>query len=308
MKTKQTLPVALFCLFFAASGLRAQTPTDGITMARYDFCTGFLYSHSFWDQYWEGGLKRANDNIGTFHSRQVLWMGAYGITDRLNVMAMLPWVYNDAPTSQFASQRGLQDLSVWLKYRLGNADAMGNGFSFFPAIGASTPITNYPKDFLPFSLGVGARTLQARGILHYQLPSGPYVTGHAGYALRGNVHADRDAFQVDGEVYASNEVPVPDMWEAGLRIGFLKPRYQVEVNVSYFDCTSGDNIRRQDMPFPTNDMEGSNIGVLGKYFITPRLSLWLLGSYTLQGRNIGQSTMYSGGFAYIFTLKKPAAQ
>ena len=48
-------------------------------------CTGFLYTHDSWDQYWEGTLKRGNGNIGTVTTQSVAWMGNYGITDRLNV-------------------------------------------------------------------------------------------------------------------------------------------------------------------------------------------------------------------------------
>ena len=39
--------------------------TDGLMMARGQLCTGFVYDHDQWSNYWEGALKRDNGNIGT---------------------------------------------------------------------------------------------------------------------------------------------------------------------------------------------------------------------------------------------------
>ena len=44
-----------------------QTIDDGVMMAKRDLCTGFVYQHDGWDQYWEGTLKRGNGNIGNGH-------------------------------------------------------------------------------------------------------------------------------------------------------------------------------------------------------------------------------------------------
>ena len=47
----------LALLTLASSTLRAQTIDDGIMMPRKSLCTGFLYTHDSWDQYWEGTLE-----------------------------------------------------------------------------------------------------------------------------------------------------------------------------------------------------------------------------------------------------------
>ena len=77
----------------AAPLLRAQTIEDHIFMSKGSLCTGFVYDHDRWDEYWEGTLKRDNGNIGTLTTQSVAWMGNYGVTDRLNVIAMLPYVW-----------------------------------------------------------------------------------------------------------------------------------------------------------------------------------------------------------------------
>ena len=42
---------------------QAQTESDGIMMNKKQFCNGVTYMYSTWDQYWEGTLKRKNEEI-----------------------------------------------------------------------------------------------------------------------------------------------------------------------------------------------------------------------------------------------------
>ena len=37
-------------------------------------CAGFVFGNDRWSDYWEGDLKRANDNIGTLTTRSVSFM------------------------------------------------------------------------------------------------------------------------------------------------------------------------------------------------------------------------------------------
>jgi hypothetical protein len=50
----------------------SQTLTDGLMMPKKDLCTGFIYSYDQWTDYWEGKLKRTNDNIGTIKTQSVM--------------------------------------------------------------------------------------------------------------------------------------------------------------------------------------------------------------------------------------------
>ena len=81
----------LLCALLLALGattLDAQTIDDHLMMPRQQLCTGFVYMHDSWDRYWEGPLERGNGNIGTLTTQSVSWMGTYGVTDRVNVIAM----------------------------------------------------------------------------------------------------------------------------------------------------------------------------------------------------------------------------
>ena len=109
--------LALFALCASLSAtLPAQTIDDGIMVARHGLLVGDLYSHDSWDQYWEGTLKRTNGNLGTVTTQTNIWVAAFGITDRLNLIANIPYV--DTRTSQgvLHGMRGLQDITVAATY------------------------------------------------------------------------------------------------------------------------------------------------------------------------------------------------
>ncbi|HEY6108098.1 MAG TPA: hypothetical protein VIV56_04260, partial [Gemmatimonadales bacterium] len=96
LRTRFPTVLPFLSLALVAASLRAQTIDDGSMLPQRALATGVLYAHESWSQYWEGTLKRDNGNIGTLTTQSVTWMAAYGVTDRLSVMAMLPYVWTHA--------------------------------------------------------------------------------------------------------------------------------------------------------------------------------------------------------------------
>src|SRR4051794_15034670 len=84
----------------------SQTPTDGLMMPAKSFCTGFMYTQDQWREYWEGGLKRDNLNIGTITTQSLMYYGVYGVTSKLNVIGMVPYVWTNASMGTLAGQKG----------------------------------------------------------------------------------------------------------------------------------------------------------------------------------------------------------
>jgi hypothetical protein len=283
-----------------AGRLGAQTPTDHLMMGRGQLCNLLQYNRSTFDQYWEGTQKRGNLNLGTFTGQNVMYMGALGITDRLNVMAALPYVWTDSD-SYLQGQRGIQDLSLWLKYQPVGVDAGPGHFNVFVTGGASTPVTDYVPDFLPFSIGLQSRTLSARAVVNYTADFGLYLTAQAGHTWRSNIAIDRDAYLAHGQLYYTDEVEVPNMYDATARLGFINSWLQTEFFYDHFDGLSGDDIRYNDMPFPTNRMQAGSLGWMGKYTYGA-LAIQLGASKVLSGRNVGESTTYSAGLLYVFRV------
>ena len=271
-------------------------PHDAIYMPKKTACVALSYGSSSWTEYWENTLKRENFNIGTHTTTNTMLMVAGGITDKLNLIVGLPYVQTNASAGNLMGQKGVQDLSAWLKYKLVDF----KGLSLHLAGGVSTPVSNYVPDFLPMSIGLQCRIATGRVILNYTHKSGLYFTGHGSYSYRSNIKVDRDAYQADGRVLNTNEVNVPNATDAVARLGFLSKgqKLQVEGFVDQFSCVGGDNIRRNDMPFPTNNMQMVSVGGYAK-FQPKRLGVNLRVAKVTSGLNVGQSTSYMVGLLYI---------
>jgi hypothetical protein len=200
--------LAVLLLASSAGSLPAQTIDDSLMMRRNDFCTGFIYQHDAWDRYWEGSLKRGNENIGTITTQNVSWMGNYGITSRLNVIAMLPYVWTGASQGVLLGMKGVQDLTVAVKYNvLDTAFTSRGSLRTFVVASAGTPVGDYTPDFLPLSIGSASRSLSGRLTLHFQARPGWFVRGTGAYTWRGNVKLDRPAYYTNGQLFFSDQVP-----------------------------------------------------------------------------------------------------
>ncbi len=302
MKKRTLLNVLLAATLSAlwSGELRAQMPNDAIYMPKGTVCIGTMYTHSSWNQYWENNLKRENLNIGTHTTQSVMVMPAIGITDRFNVILSLPYVWTKTSAGNLMGQKGIQDLGAWLKVKAVDV----KGFSINGLAGLSIPLGNYVPDFLPMSIGLQCRVVSGRILANYTHPkTGIYVTAHGTYMWRSNINIDRDAYQADDRVYNTNEVKVPNAYDMGARIGILKPKWQTEIWAERNSCVNGDNIRRNDMPFPTNNMQATMVGWYGK-FQPKALGVNARVGYVTNGLNMGQSTSYMVGVLYQFGVKK----
>lgn len=279
----------------------AQMPNDAIYMGKKTACLAVSYTHSSWDQYWENSLKRENLNIGTHTTQSVMPMLAVGITKDLNVIVAAPYIWTQTSAGNLKWQKGVQDASGWIKYRFFNK----SGFSLHAIAGASIPASNYIPDFLPMSIGLQCKTATARLLASYRHTSGLYLTASGSYIFRSKITIDRDSYQADDRLYNSNKVSVPNAYDASARLGYLKKGIQVEGFVEHGACDGGDNIRRNDMPFPTNNMKSTVAGAYVKY--QPKnIGFNARASRVIEGRNVGQSTAISVGVLYQFRYLKEA--
>lgn len=279
----------------------AQMPNDAIYMGKKTACLAVSYTHSSWDQYWENSLKRENLNIGTHTTQSVMPMLAVGITKNLNVILAAPYVWTQASAGNLRWQKGMQDAAGWVKYRFFNK----SGFSLHAIAGASIPVSNYIPDFLPMSIGLQCKTATARLLASYRHTSGIYLTASGSYIFRSKITIDRDTYQADDRLYNSNKVSVPNAYDASARLGYLKKAIQAEGFIEYGACAGGDNIRRNDMPFPTNNMKSTLVGAYVK-FQPKNIGFNARASHVIEGRNVGQSTTFSVGVLYQFRYLKEA--
>ncbi len=297
--TRTCFTVLLFSALHFIS--KAQTDIDAIMMAKNNFCVGGTYSHSSWKNYWEGTMKRDNQNIGTVSTNMYSVMGNYGITDKLNFIFGIPYITTKASAGTLHGSHGIQDFSAWLKWmpveKKLNATSV---FSLYGLAGFSTPLTNYEADYLPLTLGLHSTTFSARLMLDYQHRAF-FATASATYQYRNNIKIDRTAYYTT-EMHLTNEVEMPDMASFNVRTGYRSFSLIAEAFFQQNTTLGGFDIRRNDMPFPSNKMNASIAGVHVKYTFVkklPSLSLEAGSSYVLDGRNVGQATEFNGSVFYI---------
>ncbi|MBL7803298.1 MAG: hypothetical protein JNL02_06150 [Saprospiraceae bacterium] len=307
MNFRTTLSLLLllggFGLFPVFSG--AQSLTDGIFMNKKFLCAGVFYGHDAWDEYWEGTLLRTNGNIGTVTTQNVLLGLNYGITDRLNAVVMAPYVWTEASAGTLAGQSGIQDLTLGLKYNVVAFNGLGGRMSVQAVAGGSLPLTDYVADHLPLSIGLQSKTLFGRGILHYAAENNLTFLLSGTYTLRSNIEIDRESYYTTEQIY-SNEVEMPDAAQLYFRGGYYSFRWGAELTASHNMTLGGFDIRRQDMPFPSNNMDLTRVGVEAFYRFSFLGDLQLLGqvNQTVAGRNMGKSLGWTLGLTKFINFNK----
>ncbi|MFY7653249.1 MAG: hypothetical protein ACOVQE_11115 [Chitinophagaceae bacterium] len=274
-------------------------------MSKRNFCGGFVYNQSSWNQYWEGNFLRNNENIGTVKSQSVMAMANYGITSKWNVLASTQWISNRATAGTLIQQQGVQDLSVFLKNEFFSKEIKGFSTSLVAVAGFSVPLTNYVADYLPLSIGFQSRTASLRLLADIQKGHW-YSTLSAAYVHRSNVTIDRDTYYTTSLIQ-SNKVAMPNVVLWNVRVGWRDggDKYY-ELVADKMATQDGFDIRKNDMPFLSNKMAALRLGVnikqpLGKQ---SGFSVMLTGMQTLTGRNMGKSTQFSTGIVYQFEWKK----
>lgn len=301
--------LAILALTLMGWGLRAQTDDDALMMARNNLCAGVTYTHSAWDYYWEGTYHRNNQNLGTVTTQMVSLMGIYGLNRHLAVVAGAPYVWTDASAGVLHGMHGIQDLSGWLKWEAVEKKIGGKSkLSVFGLIGGSVPLTNYLADYLPLSIGLHSRTASGRIIVDYQCGHF-FATGTGTYTWRSNITIDEQSYYTT-QLYETNQVQMPNVASWLFRTGYRTNRWIVEGLLSDMITLGGFDIRKNDMPFPSNRMDALMAGAHVKYEFHSKplkgLSLTADGNYTLAGRNVGQATTVDAGVFYIFDFAHKA--
>jgi hypothetical protein len=285
---------------FAIMRLSAQTDVDGIMMAKNNFCTGFMYQYSSWEDYWEGTLKRNNLNLGTVSTQMIGWMGNYGVTNKLNILASLPWVKTKASAGTLHGVDGIQDLGVAVKYKAWQKNIFNGKMALMGVAGFSFPITNYVADYQPLAIGMRSKNVTLRVIADFE-KNHFFFTGGAAYILRSNITIDREEYYTD-ELHITNKVEMPDVANFHARLGYRGNTIGAEAVFMNWTTLGGFDITRNNMPFPSNRMNATSAGINLKCNprAFPGMSIMAGSSYVLAGRNVGQSLAFNGGLFYVF--------
>ena len=280
---------------------RAQTVEDGIMLSRGTICAGELYTHDSWGHYWEGQLERTNGNLGTVTTQAVTSSVNYGITSRLNVIGMVPFVWAKASRGVLREQTGFQDLTLAAKVTVLRVPVRQFGVvRVNGVVSTGLPMTGYTPDLQPLSIGYHSRTVSGRGTLTYEGRRGFYLDGSAAYMWRGNVTLARSSYFTNDQLYLSNQVAMPNQFQYTLGAGYHRRDLTVEGTMWEQQTRGGGDIRRQDLPFVSNRMNYLKAGGTVRYPLprTKSLQYWATYAYTVDGRNVGQAQTWTTGLMY----------
>ncbi|MHA6246291.1 hypothetical protein ACXYMU_00010 [Pontibacter sp. CAU 1760] len=286
----------------------AQTEQDALMMDERKLCMAGTVSYSSWTNYWEGSFKRDNANMGQVSTKTAALMLNYGLKPNLNIMATLPYISTEASQGTLSGLDGFQDLGLAVKWRLLQWQASRQSISVFAVGGFSTPTNQYNIELLPMSIGLGSQILSGRLMADLQV-NRFNLTLSGAYLHRGNATIDRPAYYTD-RLINSNEVNMPDAGNFQLRTGYRSSRVIAEAFVDNMTTFGGFDIRKNDMPFVSNRMNSTRVGIEGKHYLAriPALGLHAAAWHTLAGRNVGQSTGFLAGIDYIFDFTPNTAK
>lgn len=282
--------------------LQAQTIDDGIMMGKHLLCAGYMFTNDTWSQYWEGTRQRSNGNIGTLTTQSHQIFANYGVTNKLNVISHIPHVRTEASQGVLAGMRGFQDATFAVKYKLLDTPFTELGsFRLIGVVAAATPLTDYTPDFLPLSIGLGSRRIAARMTGHFRARKGWFLNASSAYTWRDGVSLDRPYFYTNGRLTFSDRVQMPSVFDYSLSSGYIRREMVLSASFSEQRTQGGGDIRRQDMPFVSNRMNFSRVGLWAKIPIPRHEDISFVGgySYVVNGRNVGQSTTVTAGIMYL---------
>jgi hypothetical protein len=285
----------------------AQMENDGIMIPKNYLCPGVMYNTSDWKNYWEGTFKRSNGNIATVNTQMYSAMATYGITNDLIATLGVPYVTTHASAGTLKGQKGIQDLSLNIKWRGLKLKSGNSIFSLIASVTGSIPLTNYDADFDPLALGSHSKNFTARGIADYSIGKF-FITGSGAYMTRSNITIDRTSYYTTQLIY-SNQVELPNMSDYNFRTGYRSKYFIAEAVADISTSLGGFDIRKNDMPFPSNRMNMTSVGLNLRYRLKSIYGLEFTAGddYVVAGRNVGQSNMIHGGITYIFSLSKAKA-
>jgi hypothetical protein len=198
--------------------------------------------------------------------------GIYGISDRLNVQASLPYLSS-------GEQSGLQDAQVFIKYRATQTKYENSKLELSFATGFSTNVSNYRSGGLN-DLGQRAKILDTRALLHYQENSGWFANIQSGFSFK------------------FEEVPnsLPFTFKAGK--ASAKSYFDVWYDFQY--AFGGIDYRGTPAPQNFRELGVSFHKIGGTYFfpISKKSGIYVAPSYVISGRNVFQGFAYHAGVTY----------
>jgi hypothetical protein len=106
-----------YVIAFTSMACLSQTDIDGIMMEKNAFCIGPMFGIQQLEKLLGRNIKKRKFKSWNSFYQMFSVMGNYGISNKLNVLFGLPYVLTKASAGQLNGQEGVQDLSLWIKWK-----------------------------------------------------------------------------------------------------------------------------------------------------------------------------------------------
>jgi hypothetical protein len=269
---------ALLTPCFLATPVAAQD-LDGFQPAKGHGDVAFNVSIDSYDQFWVGENKiDSPPGLGEIETTSLSLWGRFGLTDRLALVATVPWIDVDSDGADGLEDSGLQDATVLVQYRLSSTTRGASRHTFAVGGGLRTPASDYEGN-APVSIGDDTSDALARFVYLYQRGR-LYLSSQVGYDVRG------------GDAPDGGPLAVTLGWTAG-RTTWSGTYF------SYF-ASGGTDIGEPNFTFPSNEEEVERLGLKLYTRLGSGFGLSLAAFTTLDGRNTGDTDGYSIGGVWSY--------
>lgn len=264
---KRQIGLIIGCLWIGQ--LAAQGPISGFMLEKgtHDFAVNAATEN--FDTYIFGDEEEARD----YEAQSLSIYYEYGFSNKSSVVFTAPYISIDE------GNQGLQDGSLFFKFRNKHADTPAGKLSIITALGISAPLSSYPTD-TDNPIGFGAPSFQGRLVAQHNFSSGAFVHLQSG---------------VDFRLLDQIQTSIPIL----LRGGYGTQYYFVEAWAEWFDTL------RNGIDQNVTGGSGSDwLRLGGTVYVPVYKGLGLVGgvAYIVAGKNIGLSNRYHLGAVY--RLKK----
>ena len=251
---------------------------NGFLPARGEGAVALSYTAESYDEFWAGETKVQEPALGEVETTSLSLWTRWGLTDRLALVANLPYV--EVSTDGFAGfeDDGLADLEALLLFRALERSSATVRHRLVAGVGVRTPASDYEGN-APVSLGDDTTDVLLR--LVYQLERGGfYVSQQVGFDSRSD-----DA---------------PDGFPLYTEVGYTVGSITFSGSYSRLFADGGTDIGEPGFTFPSNQEEYERVGarLFGRF--TNTIGGSLSAFTTLDGRNTGETTGVSAGVVVSF--------
>ncbi len=294
MMTFRKMCFAALALFATPLVISAQSPVSGFMQGKGNASVVLSYATEKYDEVFL--VPEKIQDVPVFNEVQInsfSLYAAYGLTDKLDLVLNAPYIQSKGSATEatladlnFENERkGLQDISLHLKYSFANIDFGASKLRLMGTIGVQTPLGQYEvEEGLQSIIAIGNHSTRVNALAsaHYQTESGVFATAQGGYSMRSG--------------------DVPDAVISEFKVGYAASKFYVDAYVAGQLSTSGVDILQDGFTgvFPTTRVSYSRIGASVYVPVSGGFGVAGGASAYVDGRNVGKSTAYYGAVVYSF--------